>query len=320
MREELKDVIQCELGLTVQENVPLAEFSSIRSGGPAQYLVTVGDGCKLRRLAQAAFRHEAPFFVLGGGSNTLFADAGMTGLTILNRCRAIAFRSEGGGTILEAESGSPLARCARLSMQEELTGLEWAVSVPGTLGGAAVGNAGAHGSDMAACLHAVNLCRPDCSDVWMPASRLHMRYRHSDLKNRGIGRAALNPMIIRLQVMLQSGQPAEIQRLGDEFLSHRRTTQPTEPSLGSVFRNPPGRIAGELIEDAGCKGLACGSMRVSTKHANFIVRQSEDNRNSSQDAISLIRQVQRRVEDFSGVRLQTEIGLAGDWPSRTRLD
>ena len=319
MRADLSRFITEDLGLKLETQVPLGQYSSIKVGGLAEYFVAVDNHWALRRLIGWAHTNGNPFFVLGGGTNTLFADEGMAGLTIFNRCRAIRTKLEGKIGYLEADSGLPLAQCARYSMHQQLTGLEWAVSVPGTLGGAVVGNAGAHGSDIAACLSEIELCQLSSSCNWVSATKMELTYRSSRLKRRSPVKAALGPTVVKVRMCLAREDPAIIKLKADQFLQQRRKTQPTEPSMGSVFRNPPGIFAGALIEEAGCKGLTCGAMAVSEQHANFIVKLPGTEPGRAGDVFSLILTIRQRVQKHAGILLQPEIGLAGDWPNLPAL-
>ncbi len=298
------------LRLQCQDQVPLAPYSAIRAGGPARYLVRVDDGQVLARLLLWAYQEQQPFFMLGGGSNTLVADQGIDGLTILNRCRTYHTPAP---TVLESDSGLLLAQLARISIARDLTGLEWAVSVPGTVGGAIVGNAGAHGSDMATILQAVEIIDGPDSAGWRPASTLQLGYRHSVLKSSAGRQAGLPAVVTRARLRLTPGQSNVIQQRARTYLDHRRTTQPSTPSLGSMFRNPPGQYAGALIEQAGGKGLCYGAFAVSTQHANFIVNTSRAGTAAAQDVLHLMHLVHRRVQTHCGVTLQPEICFAGRW-------
>ena len=319
MYADLNRFITEDLGLKLETQVPLGQYSSIKVGGLAEYFVAVDNYSDLRRLIGWANSSRNPFFVLGGGTNTLFADEGMAGLTIFNRCRSIQTKVEGRTGYLDADSGLPLAQCARYSMRQQLTGLEWAVSVPGTLGGAVVGNAGAHGSDMAACLTEVELCQISGTCSWVSVTRMEMTYRNSCLKPRSPVKAGLGPAVVKVRLRLAREEPAIIKAKANQFLRQRRKTQPTEPSVGSVFRNPPGNYAGVLIEEAGCKGLTCGAMTVSEKHANFIVKLPGAETGLAGDVFSLILAIRQKVQDHAGILLQPEIGLAGEWPDHVAM-
>lgn len=311
--------LEIALGLTVDDNACLAQFSAIRVGGRAQALVRVENTDMLVRLLHWAHRAHQPFFLLGGGTNILFSDRGMDGLTIFNRCRALAVRATDTATLLEGDGGILLAQLARTSMRQGLTGLEWAVSVPGTLGGAVVGNAGAHGSDMTQILLQAELCTAEASPAWWSLPDLQMSYRHSILKPERPVRAGFPPIVARARLQLQPGCPDTIRRRARQFLQHRRHTQPVEPSLGSMFRNPPGHHAGALIEAAGCKGLACGPIAVSRQHANFFVNRGGYGAAKAAEVLALMQLVQARVHAHSGIRLHPEICLAGLWPEETVL-
>ncbi len=298
------------LNLTCQTQACLAAHSSIRAGGPAQFLVRVDDSQVLAKLLLWAHRESVPFFMLGGGSNTLVADSGIDGLTILNRCRSYRMPA---ATMLDGDSGLLLAQLARISIAKDLTGLEWAVSVPGTLGGAIVGNAGAHGSDISTVLLEVEMIDGPDLVGWRSAAELHLGYRHSVLKSPSIVQAGFPPVITRAQLRLAPGEPTMIRSRAHTYLAHRRSTQPSEPSLGSMFRNPPGQFAGALIEQAGGKGLRHGTFEVSSQHANFVVNKAPSGVSFAQDVLHLMRLVHGRVLDHFGIALQPEICFAGHW-------
>ncbi len=298
------------LNLPCQTQACLAPYSSLRAGGPAQYLVRVEDSQVLAQLLTWAHRERYPFFMLGGGSNTLVADQGIDGITILNRCRSHRVPDP---CVLEGDSGLLLAQLARISIAHNLTGLEWAVSVPGTVGGAIVGNAGAHGSDMSAVLLEAELIDGATAAGWRPAAALQLGYRRSRLKAPAILQAGFPAVVTRARLRLTPGVPDTIRQQAQSCLTHRRQTQPSEPSLGSMFRNPPGQYAGALIEQAGAKGLCRGVFEVSTRHANFIVNKAPSGPSSTRDVLELMRLVYRRVLDHCGIALQPEICFAGQW-------
>ena len=289
----------------------LAPYSSMRIGGPAEVLSTVRSAADLARLAACAQAEALWLFVLGGGSNTLILDDGIPGLTVLNLCREVVFEPGRDDVLVQADSGMPLAQLARMTIREGLTGLEWAVSVPGTVGGAVVGNAGAHGSDTAQHLAAAEIAMPEHGLTWMPARELGLAYRDSQLK-RDAGRRRMPPApVIRARFRLRPGHPERIRAAAKANLDYRRRSQPVLPSLGSTFRNPPNGFAGALIEQAGCKGLRCGAVAVDTLHANFLVNQGEPGAGRAADVLQLMATVQARVRDQTGIWLRPEIGLAG---------
>ena len=255
------------------------------------------------RLAR---EHSVPVMVLGGGSNALFSDAGVRGLVIANACRSVQQRD---GQVVWAESGVNLAGLARQSMRWGLSGLEWCVSVPGTVGGAVVGNAGAHGGDIAGSLLRATVLNPDGSLTEWPMARFRYGYRSSALKTLlHSGQPA--PIVLSAAFQLRAGDTAEMEGWAAGFLAHRRATQPTEPSAGSIFQNPPGDYAGRIIDSLGLKGHTIGNAQFSTVHANFIVNLGGA---TAADVLALIDLARRGAWDVLGVELTPEILFLGDW-------
>lgn len=297
--------------LDLRTETSLAPHSSIRIGGPAEVLATVRRATDLVRLAACA-QAEGQFpFVLGGGSNTLILDDGIPGLTVLNLCREVVFEPQPDGVLVRVDSGMPLAQLARMTIRKGLTGLEWAVSVPGTVGGAVVGNAGAHGSDTAQHLVAAEVAMPGQGPEWLPVRELDLAYRNSALKQTAANRRVPPAPVIRARFRLLPGHPERIRAAAKANLDHRRRSQPVLPSLGSTFRNPPNGFAGALIEQAGCKNLRCGTVGVDTLHANFLVNLGEPGTGRAADVLKLMATVQMRVRNETGIWLKPEIGLAG---------
>jgi UDP-N-acetylmuramate dehydrogenase len=253
---------------------------------------------------------DLPYFVLGGGSNMLISDAGIRGLVIHNRCRAVQITLP---QTLRAESGALMAGVARQSVREGLTGLEWAVSVPGTIGGAVVGNAGAHGGEIKDNLTSAQLIDAAGEVVVRGVAEFDYAYRHSRLKQPQARRAGFHPVVLSATFQLTPGDPDVIKARADQYLSHRRRTQPVAPSLGSTFVNPPGDYAGRLIEAAGLKGLAVGGVQVSTHHANFIVNPGGVGTAQAAEVVRLIEQIQAAVKAQFGVELLPEVQFVGEW-------
>jgi UDP-N-acetylmuramate dehydrogenase len=306
-------------GVDLRRQVRLAEFTTMKVGGPADYFVTVSTVSQLIKLVRWARAQSLPYFVLGGGSNILISDAGIRGLVLYNRCRTVridaaALQCHGPldeRPYLFAESGAAMAGVARTSIKAGLTGLEWAVSVPGTIGGAVVGNAGAHGGEVKDTLVDLLLIDEEGEVRSLLVDELHYSYRDSALKRKQPLNAGYKAVVLSANFRLASGNAAESSARADGYLAHRRQTQPVEPSLGSTFVNPPGDYAGRLIEAAGLKGARAGGAEVSKLHANFII-----NRNGSAtaaDVLNLISQIQERVFAHAGVQLEPEVQLAGAW-------
>lgn len=288
---------------------PLARYTAARLGGPAEALVVAHTLPDLIFAAQFAWQQGLPYRVLGGGANVLVADAGFRGLVIINRAAGVAFGAEGE---VRAESGASLSTLARRCMKRGWAGLEWAVNVPGTVGGAAINNAGAHGSDMAACVREVVVHRPGAA-VRLGVDELAYGYRESALKG------SPGPFLVAAVTFALSpdADPEALNARAAEYVAHRKRTQPSGASLGSIFKNPPGDHAGRLIEATGLKGTQRGSVQISPVHANFIVNTDTAwgaaAAPSADDYYALIRLAQAEVETRFGVRLEPEIELLGDF-------
>ena len=288
---------------------PLARYTAARLGGRADYLYVARQPkyADVIALLEEAWRRHMPVTVIGGGANVLVADAGIRGLTIINRATDIQQQRAGASALLQASSGTNLIRLARYCQETALTGMEWAIAVPGTLGGAVVNNAGAHGSDIASALTRLLVHEAEGGRRWYDAAALQYAYRYSKLKHRRDRRF----FIVRAELELQRDDAARIQQRMDHNNAYRRRTQPPGASLGSIFKNPPGDYAGRLIESAGLKGKRLGAVQVSPLHANFFVNHSVDA--SASDYLALIRLVRQGVKDRFDVALELEIQLLGAW-------
>ncbi len=312
--------IPTNLGITIQTDVMLAPYTTMKIGGPAQYFATVNSTGQMIKLVRWARAVELPYFILGGGSNMLISDSGIRGLIIHNRCRQVRVdqppccdypRDE--RPYLVAESGALMAGVARQSVREKLTGLEWAVSVPGTVGGAVVGNAGAHGGEVKDSLEYAMLIDAAGNVVEYRRQDFTYAYRASRLKQPVALRAGFNPVVLSANFRLTPGDENEIRSRAEQFLQHRRRTQPTEASLGSTFINPPGDHAGRLIEQAGLKGVRVGGVEVSSLHANFIVNPGGVGTATAQDVVRLMELIQTTVAQQFNVVLTPEVQLIGEW-------
>ncbi len=294
---------------TLAEHVPLAEYTTLRVGGPADVLAMPTRSERLAALVADAHAHGVPVTILGGGSNVLVLDGGIRGLVVLNRCRRTrVFTDEDGEPRAWAEAGASLAGLARALIREGLDGLTWAVSIPGTVGGAVVGNAGAHGGAIADVLESATLLFEDGSTREVPASDLAYAYRTSRLKEAR-ERGEPFPVVLAATFRLRRVDPHALRARADEFLAHRRRTQPVEASAGSIFRNPSGDYAGRLIDVAGLKGARVGGAMISPLHGNFIVNVGGAR---ARDVLALIRLARERVREQFGVDLETEILILGE--------
>jgi UDP-N-acetylmuramate dehydrogenase len=312
-----------ELGVELRREVRLAEFTTMKVGGPAEYFATVNTTDQLIKLVRWARSIELPYFILGGGSNILISDAGIRGLVIYNRCRTVRIdaaplqchEAPDERPYLFAESGAAMAGVARTSIKAGLAGLEWAVSVPGTVGGAVLGNSGAHGGEVKDVLEDALLIDEDGAVRSLAVADFHYAYRNSVLKRKQPLQAGFKAVVLSANFRLMPGDQAEIAARADRYLAHRRQTQPTEPSLGSTFVNPSGDYAGRLIEAAGLKGAQVGGVQVSQLHANFLINPRGVGGATAHDVVTLIKQIQTTVAQQFGVQLEPEVQLVGEWES-----
>jgi UDP-N-acetylmuramate dehydrogenase len=295
--------LRAAFGDRLQENVALAPYTSARIGGPADALIAARTADELAQAAQIVWDANAPYVVLGGGSNVLVSDAGFRGIVILNRAKEVKF-FEGARPYVWAESGAMLTNIARMAALRGFGGFEWASTVPGTFGGAIHGNAGAFGGDMAHNLIEVDLLTDHGRESW-PVERMQYDYRSSVLK-----RAHAPILILSGKIALINSAPESAQDKIEQFSAQRKRTQPPGASMGSMFKNPPGDYAGRLIEAAGLKGTRIGHAEISSVHGNFFINTGET---KSADIRALIDLAQKTVAEKFGVNLELEIELIGDW-------
>jgi UDP-N-acetylmuramate dehydrogenase len=302
------DGLRAAFGDRLQVNASLASCTTARSGGTAAALVTAGSALELEQAARRLWELRVPFTLLGYGSNVLVSDAGLPGVVVLNRARAIKIdpgdAQEGRQPSVWAESGALIGTIARQAAILGLGGFEWAAAVPGTLGGAVYGNAGAYGGDMNGSLALAEILHPTGVETW-PVERMQYAYRSSLLK-----RERKPAVILAAQLKLQRSDPASVQAKMEEFTAHRRRTQPPGASLGSMFKNPPGDYAGRLIEAAGLKGVRAGDAEISPVHANFFINHGGA---TSTDIGRLIQLARETVARQTGIELELEVELLGDW-------
>ena len=290
------------LGGRLTRDTPLARFTAARLGGPADWVyIARSDSGELVDVVRAAWADGLPVRVIGGGANVLVSDSGFRGLIAVNR---IARIETAGENLLRVSAGTPLTHLSRECAARGLRGFEWAVAVPGTVGGAVINNAGAHGGAMTDTVVEATVVEPDGERVWTHAD-LAYDYRHSALKARADRRYLVTDALLRFI----PDDPAAVSARMDEYNAYRKRTQPPGASLGSVFKNPPGDYAGRLIEAAGLKGHRIGSAQVSPVHANFFL--NEGGTANASDYYALVRHVQQTVAAQSGVVLEPEIEFIG---------
>ncbi len=292
--------------LGARADEPLGRHTFVQVGGPADWFVTARDRAALLEIVRSARCAGTPLTVLGAGSNVLIRDGGVRGVVLKNEakgCRQV------GEARIEVDSGVRFAALARSTARAGLRGLEWAAGIPGAVGGGLPTNAGAYGSELADILVAVQTIAPDGGVARLSADQLGLGYRRSQLR----GGALEGHVAVSLTLQLTRGDAdaalTEIERV--EAL--RKANAPTGPSLGSTFRNPTDdpRPAGQLIDQAGLKGVRIGAAQVSEQHANYI-RNVDVSQARAADFLSLIAQVRERVAQRFGVRLELEIAVLGE--------
>lgn len=282
---------------------PLAKYTAARLGGPADWVYIARESNEtLIEVVSAAWAAGIPTRVLGGGANVLVADRGFRGLVVINHVDGVAFAGER----IEACAGAALTTLARRAAARGLAGFEWAASVPGTVGGAVVNNAGAHGGDMAANVVSVELIDAVAGRAVLTPPDLAYGYRASSLKARTDRRF----LVLSAVLSLKRDDPAAVTARIEANIAYRKRTQPPGASLGSIFKNPPGDYAGRLIEACGLKGCTIGGAQISPVHANFFINLGAA---TAADYRALIEHARAVVAREQGVELETEIELLGDW-------
>lgn len=302
-----ESILRAACGERLRTRFSLAPLTTFRIGGPAALFLEPESEADLVAVSEAVRESGVPVAILGKGSNVLVADAGFDGL-VLRLGRSYRWSARDGDR-LTAGGSMPLPALAGVALAHELTGLEFGVAIPASMGGAVTMNAGAHGGELADVLESVDafgLSEGAARRVRPPEAGFS--YRRSAF--------APNTVVVGATVRLSPGEPSEIRARMDEAREWRRRTQPlAEPNCGSVFTNPPGDHAARLIEEAGGKGRRVGRASVSTKHANFIVAAEGA---TATDVVMLIAEIQDLVAERSGVRLEPEVRIVGDLDLATR--
>jgi UDP-N-acetylmuramate dehydrogenase len=291
----------------LQHKESLARYTAARLGGAADWLYVAKESTEeLAAVVMAGWEQGVPVRVLGGGANVLISDKGVRGLVVVNDVGEVTFGDWHDGRNVSATGGLGLTVLARKCQSHGLAGLEWAASVPGTVGGAVVNNAGAHGSDIRANLCEAVILEAEHGIHIMPLDELTYGYRSSALKARVDKRF----LVLLAQFALQPDDPAAIAERVEHNVAYRKQTQPPGASLGSIFKNPIGDYAGRLIEEAGLKGYSIGGAQVSPIHGNFFINIGGA---TATDYYALIRYVQEKVHKHSHVELEMEVEVVGEW-------
>ena len=286
----------------VKENIPLFLYTTFRIGGPAKYFFSAKNKENLIKAIETAKQLELPFFVLGGGSNVLFSDKGYNGLVVKVESSELEFKAKKQSVEVYCESGVSLSLLVSKSAENGLTGLEWAVGIPGTIGGAIRGNAGAFGvsiGDMVKKVEAIDIKSREITVFDRKESCFS--YRSSLFKENR------NLVVLSVWLKLKKENREKIEERIKKYLDYRKESQPLKFfSAGSIFKNPSKFSAGELIEKCGLKGIKIGRARISEKHANFIINLGGA---KAEDVIKLIEIVKQEVKNKFKIQLEEEIEI-----------
>jgi UDP-N-acetylmuramate dehydrogenase len=300
------DQLHTAFGDLLQENILMANYTTAHVGGPVDAALIAQSAAELENSVQRLWQMNIPFYLLGSGSNVLVSDAGIRGVVVINRAHTVKIDTHTNPPTVWAESGANLSGMARQLALRGLSGLEWAANVPGSVGGAVYGNAGAFGMDIKSSLILAEILHRKEGMQNLSSARLEFDYRTSILKHTP-GQA----IVLAARFGLATSTKDEVQARMDSYTAQRRHLQPPGASLGSMFKNPKGDYAGRLIEAAGLKGTRIGGAQISKLHANFFVN---DQQASAKDIWELIQLARRTVQDKFGVNLELEVELLGDWP------
>lgn len=285
----------------IKYDEPLKNHTSIRIGGPADVFCSPGNIEDLKKVISISKEYNIPFLVLGNGTNLLILDNGIRGLVInLNKGFKKTIFSD---KIVKVGAGVSLVYLSKIALNRELSGLEFACNIPGTLGGAIINNAGFNGNFIAGVVQNVTFLTGENKIERTSKSNLNFNYRESNLKGESV-------IILEATLQLKKGNKEEIESKIKENIKIRETKQPLHKlNAGSIFKNPPGYYAGELIEKVGAKGLSRGKAEVSTRHANFIINNGGA---SARDILYLIEEIEKRVKKNFGIKLEREIEILGE--------
>lgn len=286
----------------IKPEEPMKNHVTFRVGGPADFFVTPKNYEELSWVLKCCAKYEMPCYIMGNGSNLLVSDQGYRGVVIQLFRQLNDIQCE--GNVIRAQAGALLSAVANRALEEKLTGFEFAAGIPGTLGGACVMNAGAYGGEMKDVLKSVAVLTREGERITLQKNELELGYRTSIIAKK-------NYIVLEAEIELEVGDAEEIKAVMDDLKERRTTKQPLEyPSAGSTFKRPEGYFAGRLIQESGLQGFQVGGAQVSEKHCGFVINKDQA---TAADIAELIRQVQDRVEEKFGVRLETEVKRLGEF-------
>ena len=280
---------------------PMSRHTTFRVGGPADFFVTPKAKEEVRDVIRICKEAGMPYYIIGNGSNLLVSDAGYRGVIVQIYKEMNEVKVE--GDLVKAQAGALLSGIAAKALGAELSGFEFASGIPGTIGGACVMNAGAYGGEMKDVLESVTVLTGEGKIIELGRNELELGYRTSVIAKKGY-------IVLGAVLKLERGDGEKIKTYMDELKEKRVTKQPLEyPSAGSTFKRPEGYFAGKLIEDAGLRGFQIGGAQVSEKHCGFVINRDHA---TAAEIMELMRQVQIRVKENSGVDLEPEVKRLGD--------
>ena len=280
---------------------PMSRHTTFRVGGPADFFVTPKAKEEVRDVIRICKEAGMPYYIIGNGSNLLVSDAGYRGVIVQIYKEMNEVKVE--GDLVKAQAGALLSGIAAKALGAELSGFAFASGIPGTIGGACVMNAGAYGGEMKDVLESVTVLTGEGKIIELGRNELELGYRTSVIAKKGY-------IVLGAVLKLERGDGEKIKTYMDELKEKRVTKQPLEyPSAGSTFKRPEGYFAGKLIEDAGLRGFQVGGAQVSEKHCGFVINRDHA---TAADIMELMRQVQIRVKENSGVDLEPEVKRLGD--------
>lgn len=285
----------------VKLNEPLMNHTSLKIGGPADIFCIPNDIEELMKIISISQEFNIPFWVIGNGTNLLVLDKGVRGVVIKlgKGFKKIDFFDK----IVKVGAGATLLCLGRIALNRGLRGLEFACNIPGTLGGAIINNASFNGNCVADIVQSVTFLTKEKKIESVPPPGLNFKYRECNLKNKSV-------IILEVTLQLKEGNKEKIDSIVKKYIKIREVKQPVDKlSAGSIFKNPPGYYAGELIEKVGAKGLSQGKAAVSNKHANFIINNGNA---TARDVLYLIKEIEKRVREVFGIELDREIQILGE--------
>ena len=303
MNQEIKKIFCDLLGEDrVFTDEPMKQHTTFKIGGPADYFLVPESGEEAGEIIKICKQTDIPYFILGNGSNLLVGDGGYRGAVIQIYRNMSAVTTE--GTIITAQAGALLSSVAAVAKNASLTGFEFAGGIPGTVGGAAVMNAGAYGGEMKDVLVEVTVMDADGNIFTIPAEKMELGYRTSIIKKAGY-------IVLEAKIRLEEGNQEAIRERMKELTIQRTTKQPLEfPSAGSTFKRPEGYFAGKLVMDSGLRGYQVGGARVSEKHCGFVINAGGA---TAKDVRTLMENVRDIVYKKYGVTLEPEVKFLGEF-------